>query len=128
MVRPGFLDTKVKVKVLGVGSSLDASGAYMADAKFLNVTDWPVHASVRVIPSMLGNQAFVVPFTAIFWSEEGATKVWTVTSQKTLVSKEITAGKTFGDTVEITEGLLQGDIVVIQPIAEMKENMLCSIK
>lgn len=127
VVRPGFLDTKVKVKVLGVGSSLDTSGAYMADAKFLNVTDWPVHASVRVIPSMLGNQAFVVPFTAIFWSEEGATKVWTVTSQKTLVSKEITAGKTFGDTVEITEGLLQGDIVVIQPIAEMKENMLVSI-
>ena len=127
VTRPGFLNTKVKIKVIGVGVSLDSNGSYMADAQFMNNVDWPVHASVRVIPNILSNQTFIVPFTAIFWSEDGATKVWTVTSEKILKSKEITAGRTFGDTVEITEGLTRGDVVVLQPIAEMKENMLVSI-
>ncbi len=123
VVRPGFLDTKIKIKVIGVGVSLDTNGSYMADAQFTEPTDWPVHASVRVIPSNTGATTAVVPFTAIFWSDEGETRVWTVTAENKLLSKEITAGRTFGDTVEITTGLIDGDRIVTRPISDMKDGM-----
>ncbi|MDQ3076396.1 MAG: biotin/lipoyl-binding protein [bacterium] len=127
VVRPGFLDTKIKIKVIGVGVSLDTNGSYMADAQFVEPTDWPVHASVRVIPNNTSSTTAVIPFTAIFWSDDGVTRVWTVTIENKLLSKEITAGRTFGDTVEITTGLSNGDMVVTRPIPDMKEGMLVSV-
>ena len=127
VVRPGFLDTKVKIKVLGVGISLDTNGSYMADAQLLENVSWPVHAFVRVIPSNSNSSIASIPFTAIFWSDDGITKVWTVTSENTLLSKNVTAGRTFGDMVEITEGLSRGDIVVTNQIANMQDGMLVNI-
>jgi multidrug efflux pump subunit AcrA (membrane-fusion protein) len=123
VVRPGFLDTKIKIKVIGVGVSLDTNGSYMADAQFVAPTDWPVHASVRVIPSNTTTTTAIIPFTAIFWSDDGATRVWTVTFENKLLSKEITAGRTFGDTVEVTTGLINGDRVVTRPIPDMKDGL-----
>ena len=127
VVRPGFLDTKVKIKVIGVGISLDTNGSYMADAQLLESVDWPVHASVRVIPSNTNSTIASIPFTAIFWSDDGITKVWTVTSENTLLAKNVTTGRTFGDLVEITEGLFDGDIVVARQIADMQDGMLVNI-
>jgi multidrug efflux pump subunit AcrA (membrane-fusion protein) len=123
VARPGFLDTKVKIQVIGVGISLDTNGSYMADAKFVETVDWPVHALVRVIPSTTSTESITIPFTAIFWTDDGTTKVWTVTTDNRLLSKKITAGRTFGDTVEVTLGLSNGERVVTHPIQDMKDGL-----
>ena len=44
-----------------------------------------------------------------------------------MLSKNVTAGRTFGDTVEITEGLSRGDIVVTNQIANMQDGMLVNV-
>lgn len=126
VVRPGYIDTKMKIKVIGIGNSLDSSGSFLADGKFIENTDWPINSQVRVLNDSSKSTTATIPFSAIFFGEDGDTAVWTVTSENKLQAKDVKTGRTFGDNVEIEKGLLVGDVVVTKPIEKMVEGMLVS--
>ncbi|MEK7498551.1 MAG: HlyD family efflux transporter periplasmic adaptor subunit, partial [Patescibacteria group bacterium] len=70
VVRPGFSQDVQKVKLTGVGTSLDMTGAYMADASFLAPVDWPVAVSVRVLVPQNGTTP-IVKLSSLLWDADG---------------------------------------------------------
>ncbi len=121
VIRPGFSkDIKVGT-IIGVGRALDGNGAYMADARFEAEVDWPAHLSVRVIPLEATMQTIAVPFDAIWWNEANQAHIWLVATSGIVQSKAVRTGKTFGDAVEILEGISLGDTYLSQPDENVKE-------
>ena len=60
VIRPGFGTDVKKVRLVGIGSSLD-DGSYMADAVFLEKAKWSIGASVRVLaPAKLGGSNYKI--------------------------------------------------------------------
>ena len=121
IIRPGFGTDIKKARLVGVGSSLD-DGSYMADAVFMEPTNWPVGASVRALAST-SSAAVIIKYSSIFWSEKGVHAVWAVTEANRIFEKEITIGRTLGASVEIYAGLKNGDRYIANPTLEIKENM-----
>ena len=126
-VRPGFAQDVRKVKLTGVGTSLDTTGGYMADASFVTPVDWPVAASVRVFVPKESSTP-LIKLTAVWWSSTGVPHVWGVSEAGRLFARKITLGRTLGASVEVYEGLSNGDRYVVEPTGDMQENMLLQNK
>lgn len=122
-IRPGFPKDIREVKVVGVGSSLDDTGSYMADAIFTDNIDWPVEASIRVISPASSNMP-VIKLSAIVWGEGGNPFVWAVSSGGRVYARHLKIGRILGTSVEIYEGLKDGDRYISTPTSEIKENTL----
>lgn len=118
--RPGFPLDKARAKVTGVGPALDANGAYAAEADFIEGVDWPVHSSVRVVSSADKDGGILIPFSAVWWSDGGATNVWLVMENDVIRPQPIRAGRAVGDRIEVEEGLQIGDHYVLRPTPELK--------
>lgn len=123
VVRPGFPKDAHKAKMLGVGISLDGSGSYMADAVLLDRVDWPVEASVRVIASGNSNTP-TIPLSSVWWYGEGIPHVWGASEAGRIFPRKVTLGRTLGSSVEIYDGLKNGERYVVRPTKEMQEDML----
>ncbi|MDO8442822.1 MAG: hypothetical protein Q7S81_00975 [bacterium] len=127
VVRPGFPMNIHKVKITGIGGLLDEMGAYMADAIFIDGVDWPVGSSVRIIASENSNSP-VIKLSAVWWSEDGAPQIWEVSEAGRIFARKITIGRTLGTaagtSVEIYEGIKNGDRYIISPTKDIQENML----
>ncbi len=121
IIRPGFGTDIKKARLVGVGSSLD-DGSYMADAVFMEPTDWPVGASVRVLASASSVATFI-KYSSILWNANGVPSVWAITDADRIFAKEITIGRTLGASVEVYAGLKNGDRYIVNPTAEIKEDM-----
>ena len=120
--RPGFpTDTKT-VKLIGIGTALDENGSYVADADFVDKTDWPVRASVRVIPPVDGSPSNFIPLSAVWWDENGKANVWIV-SDDVIHARKIMTGRALSDSIEVAEGLQQGEKFVSKPLPNMKDGM-----
>jgi multidrug efflux pump subunit AcrA (membrane-fusion protein) len=117
--RPGFAVSNVKAKVTGIGLALDEAGSYTADAEFTQPTDWPVHASIRVTSEHKDEHVFV-PMTAVWFDDAGASHVWLVMENNKIRPQEVNVGRTFGDKVEIEEGLSVGDRYIAKSQSGMK--------
>lgn len=125
VVRPGFSKDVRQARIVGVGTTLDEVGSYMADAVLLGQVDWPAAASVRVIVS--NDQSVpVVPMSSIWWDENGAPHIWGVTEIGRLYAKSVKIGRTFGSSAEIYEGLKKGDRYIVKVSPDMNEDMLLS--
>lgn len=122
VVRPGFPTDIRKAKLVGIGSSLDGSGAYMADAVMVGSADWPVNASVRVFGAK-ENQTVTIPSSSIFWSEDGVPYVWAVSPADRVFSKKLTIGRTVGDMMEVYSGLSIGDRYLKTVPSEIAEDV-----
>ena len=120
VIRPGFETDIKKVQLVGIGSSLD-DGSYMADAVFIEPTKWPVGASVRVLASK--NSTVLIKYSSIIWSESGKPTVWAVSEADRIFAKEILTGRTLGASIEVYEGLKNGDRYIASPTSDIKENM-----
>ena len=112
VVRPGFAKDVESATIIGIGTALDGNGSFMADARFEKSVAWPAHLSVRVIPSKRSIQTITVPFDAVFWDEENHPHVWLVNKEGVVASRAVRTGRTFGDAVEILDGLTLGDTYV----------------
>lgn len=123
VVRPGFSQDIQKIKLSGIGTSLDVTGMYMADATFLKPVDWPVDASVRVIAPQSGSEP-IIPFSSVWWGAEGAPYVWGVSEAGRVFAKKIIIGRTLGTSVEVYEGLKNGDRYIVSPTTDIREDML----
>ncbi|MDO8572595.1 MAG: hypothetical protein Q7S11_02365 [bacterium] len=123
VVRPGFSQDIQNVKVFGIGTSLDTTGAYMADATFLTPVDWPVNASVRVIAPQSSRDP-IIEISSVWWSEEGVPHVWGVSEGGRIFAKKIIIGRTLGASIEVYEGLKNGDRYIISPTADIYEGVL----
>lgn len=123
VVRPGFAKDIRTATIIGVGTALDGNGSFMADARFEGGITWPAHLSVRVIPEKRATQTIAVPFDAVFWDEENHPHVWLVDKEGVTTSRPVRTGRTFGDAVEILEGLALGDTYVSLASDDIKEGM-----
>lgn len=123
IVRPGFSQDIQKVKLYGIGTSLDVTGMYMADATFMNPVEWPVDASVRVIAPQRGSDP-IISFSSVGWDEKGTPHVWGVSEAGRVFAKKITIGRTLGTSVEVYEGLKNGDRYIVNPTTDIREDML----
>ena len=123
VVRPGFANNSKQAKLLGVGTSLDATGSYLADAMLQDAPDWPIHASVRVLASTNDTPVIRIPLAAVAWNEDNGAYVWTVDADRTLHIQIIVTGKTLDDTIEVQEGLVHGDTYVVKILPELEEGM-----
>lgn len=123
VVRTGFPDAPRMATLIGVGSALDEGGAIMADAALSNSSDWTVGAAVRVLaPSK--NDAITIKLSSLWWDAEGQPNVWAVSDAGRVYAKKIVLGKTIGELVEVTDGLLRGERYVEKPIPTISEDML----
>lgn len=122
VIRPGFTNDKRQAKVLGVGSSLDETGSYLADAILVDSVDWPVGSSVRVVPVKNSNTPSIKS-TSMWWSEGGIPHIWAVTDAGRIFAKKITIGRTLGDSIEVTDGLKSGEKYITDPTLDITENM-----
>ena len=121
--RPGFSSEQVPMRLIGIGSALDETGSYMADAVFVNSTDWPVGASVRV-RMLQEDVSSTISLSAIKWNEKNEAYVWAVTSAGRVFAKNIVLGRTLGGEVEVYEGLKNGDRYIANPTPAIVEDML----
>lgn len=117
---PGFPFGGKKAKVVGIGLALDEKGFYAADAEFTEASDWPVHASVRVTPTVQVAAPILVPFTALWWDDKGASNVWLVMENGKIRPQPVKVGKAVSDRVEVTEGLEIGSRFVMRTHAGLK--------
>ena len=123
VVRPGFSRDIYRVKITGVGSTLDDTGSYMADASLLDKTDWSSGLSVRVIaPKDSGT--LTIKVSSVWWNQAGEPNVWGVTEARRIFAKKITIGRTLGSMLEVYSGLKSGDRYVIRPTPDLQEDML----
>lgn len=123
VMRPGFPNDLHQAKLVGIGSSLDDTGSYMADAILTDRVDWPALASVRVIASADSN-APVIKLSSVWRSDRGVPHVWAVSSAGRIFAKTITIGRTLGASVEVYDGIKKDDRYISSPTPEMQENML----
>lgn len=123
IIRPGFAKDVRTATITGVGTALDGNGAFMADAQVDGELEWPAHLSVRVVPEKSTNQTIAVPFDAVFWNEQNKPRVWLVKEGGIITSQEVKTGRTFGDAVEILEGLALGDTYLMQASENITEGM-----
>lgn len=123
VIRPGFANDTRKARLVGIGSSLDETGSYMADAIFTETVDWPIGASVRVIvPS--NSSAITIKSSAVVFGEGGKPFVWGVTEAGRVFKKPITVGRIMGENTEAYEGLKNGDRYIVLPTADIREDIL----
>jgi multidrug efflux pump subunit AcrA (membrane-fusion protein) len=125
VVRPGFGTDIQKIRLIGVGSSLDTDGSYMADAVFEGTTNWPVGSSVRVLVPA-SSSSVLIKYSSVFWDNDGSANVWTVSEAERIFSKKITIGRTLGSMVEVYSGLKKGDHYIVNPNSDVKENIFLS--
>lgn len=127
VVRPGFPMNIYKIKITGIGSLIDGTGSYMADAVFTENVEWPVGSSVRIIAPENSNSP-IIRFSAIWWSVEGTPHIWGVSDAGRIFARKITIGRTFGaavgTSVEVYEGIKNTERYLISATPEIKENML----
>lgn len=122
VMRPGFATDIQKARLVGVGSSLDENGSYMADAVFVEDTNWPVGASVRVL-APASSSAVRIRYSAVSWSEGGVPMVWVVSEDDRISKRRITIGRTLGDLIEVYEGLSNGDRYLVDSAVDVREGM-----
>ena len=123
IVRPGFGTDVQQARLVGVGGSLDTDGSYMADAVFTESTKWSIGASVRVLAPMSSSAAFI-KHSAVFWSKGGKSTVWVVSEADRIFAKEIITGRTLGTSIEVYEGLKNGDRYIVNPTQNLREDMV----
>ncbi len=125
VVRPGFLQDVKTIELTGVGTSLDVTGAYMADARFLTPVDWPVAASVRVLVPE-NTMAPLITLSSVWFDAAGAPHVWGVSDAGRLFARAITIGRTVGASVEVYAGLNNGDRYLRNPTPDVREDLFLS--
>ena len=123
VIRPGFAKDVRTAMIVGVGTALDGNGAFMADARVQGELEWPAHLSVRIVPEKRTTQTIAVPFDAVFWDEVNHPHVWTVKEGGLIASQAVKTGRTFGDAVEILEGLTLGDTYIAEASENITEGM-----
>lgn len=128
---PGFPYGGKKAKVVGIGLALDEKGFYAADAEFTEAVDWPIHASVRVTPTVQFAAPILIPFTALWWDDKGVSNVWLVMENGKIRPQPVKVGKAVSDRVEVEEGLETGSRFVTrvhvglktgQSVSEISQN------
>ncbi len=122
VIRPGFPMDGKKIKIVGVGLSLDSNGSFLADADFADPVDWPVHASVRVLAPEANTP--VIKLSSVWWSENEAPNVWIVSETGRISAKKLKLGRMLGASIEVYEGLKNGDRYISSPNPDIRENML----
>ena len=122
VIRPGYTKDIRQAKVLGVGTTLDETGSYLADAILVDTVEWPVGSSVRVVPVKSSNTPSIKA-SSVFWSEGGIPHIWAVTDAGRIFAKKITIGRTLGDSIEITDGLKNGEKYITDGSLDITENM-----
>ena len=123
VTRPGYGQDEKKLKIIGIGSSLDDTGSYSADAVLESSTDWPIGVSLRIL-APINSSAISIKLTSLFWDENGIPKIWLISKAGRIYSQAVKIGRTIGTDVEISEGLKDRDMYIINPTSEVKENIL----
>lgn len=124
VTRPGFPLDKVEARVTGVGTVLDANGAYVAEAVFNSYPNWPINASVRVFPTGESYAEMFIPLTAIYWDELGTSRIWIVSTSDRLNSRPVHTGRVVGTKIAIREGLALGEKYAASADPEFREGVL----
>lgn len=122
VIRPGYTKDVKQAKILGVGTTLDETGSYLADAILQDNVDWPVGSSVRVVPVKSSNTPSIKT-SSMWWSEGGIPHVWAVSDAGRIFAKKITIGRTLGDSIEVTDGLKSGEKYITDGTLDITENM-----
>ena len=123
ITRPGYPKDGKKVELIGIGTALDANGAYVADARFIDPVDWPVRISVRVMPPPGSTVATLIPFAAVWWDDDAQANVWLVTEEGKIRPQPIKTGRILGDRIEVAEGLQKGNRYVAKVIDGLVRGM-----
>jgi multidrug efflux pump subunit AcrA (membrane-fusion protein) len=123
VTRPGFPESMPKVKLIGVGNSLDDTGSVMADALFLEPIDWPVGISLRVVAG-IDTETLEIPLSSLWWDASGGANIWAVSKGGRIYAKKVSLGRTLGERIEVYSGLSRGEEYVVKPVPGISEDML----
>lgn len=125
VVRPGFPQDARHARLVGIGTSLDDSGTYMADALLTNAPDWPAGSSVRVLQPQETN-THTIPSSALWWSDKGDPVVWMISPAGRIYAHKIAVGRSLGTSIEVYSGLKMGDSYITKSSPDIHEDMMLS--
>jgi len=88
-----------------------------------------------ILPGMVGsliitvdlpdNSTLNVPLSAVASNADGSAFVWVITGgDNKLAKRAITTGEASGSTIAVTDGLIEGDVVVTAGLSALQENMV----
>ena len=106
--------------ITGISPTINEKGGFPAEAVLTKETEFPIGASVRIIPENSKKGVFI-NHKAIFF--EGATpNVWLVTENNTLRKQVVKPGRQLGDYVEVLSGLERGFsyLVILDPTIKLE--------
>lgn len=124
--RPGYPFLTYNAKITGVGTAIDQSGSFTAEAQFSEVINLPVHSKVRVIPSNQKTDGVFIPVSALWFDDAGKSNVWIVNAQNIVASRIVETGRAVGDKVEIVSGLTKTQKYVSQVTPEIRRGVKVS--
>lgn len=124
--RPGYPYVTYTATITGVGTAIDQTGSYTAEAVFSDVTDLPVHSKVRVVATNQKTQGIFIPVSALWFDEAGKSNIWQVNEQGIANPLVVETGRAIGDKVEIINGLTRTQKYVSQVNPEIKSGVKVS--
>jgi membrane fusion protein, multidrug efflux system len=127
---PAAVNGNIKGRVTAV-----AGGSDQQTGSFSVVISWENNGGVNVKSGMSAytkinvasdNQKIIIPFFAMLWRDDGAYVYMAVDGKATLT--KIIPGSQFGERVEITDGLEEGDLVIITRIQTLVPGTPVSVR
>lgn len=124
--RPGYPYVTYNAKITGVGTAIDQTGSYTAEAAFNDILNLSVHTKVRVVATNQKTQGIFIPVSALWFDDAGKSNVWQVNAQNVVSPLVVETGRAIGDKVEIINGLSRTQKYVSQVNADIKTGVKVS--
>ncbi len=124
--RPGYPYITYAAKITGVGTAIDQTGSYTAEAVFNDVVNLSVHSKVRVVATNQKTQGIFIPVSALWFDETGKSNVWKVNEKNIVSPLVVETGRAIGDKVEIINGLTRTQKYISQVNPEIKSGVKVS--
>ena len=112
--------------IAGISPIIDDKGGYQAEAVISKETQFPVGASVRIIPENSKKGIFVNRKAIVF--KDVTPYVWIVTENQTIRKQEVKVGRGLGEYIEIISGLERdfSYIIILDPQVILENGMKVS--
>ncbi len=108
--RPDF--SPRTASIVGISPMINEKGGYQAEALLASNTEYPVGASVSLIPEKSKSGVFINR-KAVLFGTSTIPYIWKVSENNKVTKVDIRSGRQLGEYVEVTSGLKKGDTYVV---------------
>ncbi len=98
--------------IVGISPMINEKGGYQAEAILASNTEYPVGASVSLVPEKSKSGVFINR-KAVLFGTSTIPYIWKMSENNTVTKTEIKSGRQLGEYIEVVSGLIKGDNYVV---------------